>query len=309
MTFAKGGKVDDADVNSFISSVNNILTALGQTALSSGVEGSPVLASTWSSLKTAITNLASHQGTAISGLPAVIKGGVTAASSAFQTDVTAIQNFNAAAQGTTVTNFNETTLAWYNYVTFTQSVTFANATAATNYFNAGGQIVLQFLHPASTASIDALFNTLGTNCGSLVMSGHSSGSRTIAGTSYTGLQKVGGGGTAPTITTGAGYAGLTTTSTQIFKQIGGTFTGTSGTVYNQNFIQVNAYTSTNVTTGAVTINFVTTWDEVPNGLVTGAGSVNGRARTTTYLLFRPPATTYITNSWGTLTFAGSVAGQ
>jgi hypothetical protein len=141
------------------------------------------------------------------------------------------------------------------------------------------------------------------------MSGQSAGTRTIAGTNYTGLQKVGGGGTVPTITTSAGYAGLTTTSTQIFKQIGGTFTGASGTVYNQNFIQVNAYVSTNVTTSAVSINFVTTWDEVPNGLVTGAGSVNGRTRTTTYMLIKPPSTTYITNSWGTLTFSGSSAGQ
>ena len=305
MTFSQGGKVDDADVNSFITSVNSILTSLGQTTLSNGVEGSPVYASTWTSLGTAITNLGSHKGTTLVSLPAVSKGGKSLASSAFATNVTAINNFNAAAQGTTVTNFNETTIAWYNYVTFTQSVTFSSATAATNYFNAGGQIALQFLHPASTAQIDNLFNALGTNCGTLVMSGHSSGTRTIAGTSYTGFQKVGGGGTVPTITAGAGYAGLTTTSTQIFKQIGGTFTGASGTAYNQNFIQVNAYTSN----AGATINFVTTWDEVPNGLVTGAGSVNGRARTTTYLLFRPPATTYITNSWGTLTFAGSVAGQ
>ena len=168
---------------------------------------------------------------------------------------------------------------------------------------------MQFLHPASTAQIDALFNALGTNCGTLVMSGQSSGNRTITGTSYTGFQKVGTLGTVPTISVNSGYAGLTTTSTQIFKQIGGTFTGASGTAYNQNFIQVNAYTSTNVSTGAVSINFVTTWDEVPNGLVTGAGSVSGRTRTTTYVLIRPPATTYITNSWGTPTFSGSVTGQ
>jgi hypothetical protein len=137
------------------------------------------------------------------------------------------------------------------------------------------------------------------------MSGHSAGARTIAGTSYTGFQKVGGGGTAPAITTTAGYAGLTATSTQIFKQIGGTFTGGSGTAYNQNFIQVNAYTSN----AGATVNFVVSWDEVPNGLVTGSGSVNGRARTTTYVLVRPPAATYIADVWGTPAFAGSSAGQ
>jgi len=305
MTFTKGGKVDDVDVNTFIASVNSKLTALGQTNIPVGVEGAPVYATTWATLTSAITNLGAHQGTTLVALPAVNKGGATIASTAFSTNITAIDNFNAAAQGTTTTNFTETTLAWYNYITFTQTVTFASATSAINYFNAGGQIVLQFLHPASASSIDGLFNTLATNCGSLVISGHSSGTRTIAGTSYTGLQKVGGGGLSPTITTTAGYAGLTTTSTTIFKQFGGTFTGGSGTVYNQNYIQVNAY----LTNNGSTINFVTTWDEVPNGLVTGAGSVNGRTRSTTYLLFRPPASTYIANSWGTPTYVGSVTGQ
>lgn len=305
MTFTKGGIVDDDDVNSFIASVNTKLTALGQPTIATGVQGAPVYAATWTALNTALTKLGAHQGKTLSVTPTASKGLPATASAAFSTNVAAINNFDAAVQGTTVTNFTETTLSWYNYVTFTQSVTFTSATAATNFFNAGGQIALQFLHPASATSIDSLFNTLGTNCGTLVLSGHSAGTRTIAGTSYEGYKKVGGGGTTPTIITTAGYAGLTATSTQIFKQVGGTFTGASGTAYNQNFIQVNAYT----TNAGATINFVTTWDEIPNGLTTGAGNVNGRTRTTTYVLIRPPSTTNIVDSWGTITFAGSVTGQ
>ena len=305
MAYSKGGSVTSTDLNGYVTSVNIKLAELGQTQLSSAFKGSSVLANSWASLNTAITTLANHQGTSLGALPVVAKGRSKPALATLTTNVTAINNLNAVAQGTTVTNFTETTIGWYNYMTFTQSVTFANATAATNFFNAGGQIALQFLHPASAASIDALFNALGTNCGTLVLSGHSIGNRTIVGTSYSGLQKIGGGGTAPSITTTAGYSGLTTTSTQIFKQIGGTFTGASGTAYNQNLIQVNAYTSVD----RATIYFVTSWDEVPNGLVTGTGSVNGRTRTTTYVLIRPPSTTYITNSWGTPTFSGSSAGQ
>lgn len=305
MSFFKGGSVSSSELNGYINTINTILSTLGQTQLPAVSQGSTVIAAAWSNINTAISNVAAHQGTTLAPLLAVSKGGNVVATTALATNITAINNLNASAQGTTITNYTETTIGWYNYVTFTQSVTFANATAANNFFNAGGQIALQFLHPASATSIDALFNTLGTNCGTLVMSGQSSGSRTIVGTSYTGFQKVGGGGSAPTITTTAGYAGLTTTSTQIFKQIGGTFTGASGTAYNQNFIQVNAYTSD----AGATINFVTTWDEIPNGLVTGTGSVNGRTRTTTYVLIRPPSTTNIANSWGAFTFAGSSAGQ
>jgi hypothetical protein len=305
MAYVNGGSVASTDINGYVTSVNAILSNLGQTQLASASKGSSVLASTWTSLNTAITNVASHQGTSLGVLPSVAKGNSTIATATLTTNITAINNLNAASQATTVTNFTETTLAWYNYMTFTQSITFSSPAAASYFFNAGGQIALQFLHPASSTQIDGLFNTLATNCGTLIMSGHSSGSRTIAGTSYAGFQKVGGGGTSPAITTTAGYAGLTATSTQIFKQIGGTFTGGSGTAYNQNFIQVNAYTSN----AGATINFQTTWDEVPNGLVTGAGSLNGRARTTTYVLVRPPAATYITNVWGTPSFAGSSTGQ
>ena len=48
------------------------------------------------------------------------------------------------------------------------------------------------------------------------------------------------------------------------------------------------------------ITIYTVWDEIPNGLTVSTGSV-------TTLTVRPPETTNIANTWGTITLAGSVS--
>jgi hypothetical protein len=311
MAYSQSGKIQASDINNIVATVNTTLTNLGQPTLASVSVGNKILASDWATLNQKITTIATHQGTVISTLPSISAGQRANYYATLTSASSAINNLNASAQGTTVYNKTSVATGWYDNIVFTQSVAFANATAATNYFNAGGQLALRMIHPAAASGIDAIFNALGTACGTLVMSGQNSGTRTIAGTSYTGFQRVGGSGTPTTNATNLGYAGLTATKQILFKQVGGTYTNPApgGGTYSQNFVQVSAYTTTN----GATINFETIWDEVPNGLVTGAGSVAGPdgatlTRTTTYVIFRPPATTNITNSWGTLTFAGSVAG-
>ena len=311
MAYSQSGKVEAKDINDIVTTINTTLVSLGQSPLGNVTTGGKVLASDWATINSTITNIATHQGTVIASLPSISAGQRANYYSTLTTATSSINNYNASAQGTTVYYSTEISTGWYNYITFTQSIAFANATAATNFFNAGGQLALRMLHPATSTSIDNLFNVLATNCGTLTLSGQNSGTRTIAGTTYTGFQKVGGGGNTPTISVNAGYAGLTATKTTIFNQIGGTFNGTSGAAYNQNFIAVVAYTTNN----GATINFETTWDEIPNGLVTGAGAATAgpdavtHTRSTNYVIVKPPSTAKITNTWGTLTFAGSVAGQ
>ena len=319
MAYSKDGKIEASDINDLTTSINSTLTSLGQTNLPSVSQYNKVTAVTWQNLITTTSNIASHQNTVTSTLPdtsvTVAIGKRVNYYSIISTAIAAVNTNrkNALAQGTTVSNFTEASTTWSDKLTFTQSVTFANTTAATNFFNAGGQIALQFLHPANTQGIDVIFNQLGTNCGTISLSGHNSGNAIIAGTTFTGVTKVGGGGTTPTIYPNLGYAGLTTVPQSIFKQIGGSYT-TSGLdpryahvpiTYSQNYIEVKAY----ITNGGTTVNFETVWDEVPNGLVTGAGNVNGRTRTTTYVLIKYPSTTYIANSWSSLSFTGSVSGS
>ena len=311
MAYSKDGKIEASDINDLTTSINSTLTSLGQTNLPSVSQYNKVAAVTWQNLITTTRNIASHQNTVTSTLPdtsvTVANGKRVNYYSIISTAIAAVNTNrkNALAQGTTVSNFTEASTTWSDKLTFTQSVTFANTTAATNFFNAGGQIALQFLHPANTQGIDVLFNQLGTNCGTISLSGHNSGNAIIAGTTFTGVTKVGGGGLTPTISSNLGYAGLTAVPQSIFKQIGSSYVNSLDVAYSQNYIEVKAYT----TNGGTTINFETVWDEVPNGLVTGAGNVNGRTRTTTYVLIKYPSTTYIANSWSSLSFTGSVSGS
>lgn len=311
MAYSKDGKIEASDINNLTTGINSILTSLGQTNLPAVSQYDAVTADTWQNLITKITAIASHQNTITPVLPSTNTqaaiGKLIYKYSTITDSITAITNSrkNAVAQGTTVSNFTEASTTWSNQLTFTQSVTFANTTAATNFFNAGGQIALQFLHPANTQGIDVLFNQLGTNCGTISLSGHNSGNAIIAGTTFTGVTKVGGGGLTPTISPNLGYAGLTTVPQSIFKQIGSSYVNSLGVAYSQNYIEVKAY----LTNGGTTVNFQTIWDEVPNGLVTGVGNVAGRTKTTTYVLIKYPSTTYIANSWSSLSFTGSVSGS
>jgi hypothetical protein len=318
MAYSKDGKIEASDINDLTTSLNSTLTTLGQTNLPSVSQYDKVTADTWQNLITKINEIASHQNTVTAVLPntttQVVTGKPTISWSTISTALTSIVNGrkNAAAQGTTVSNFTEASGTWQSALTFTQSVTFANTTAATNYFNAGGQIALQFLHPANTNGIDTVFNQLAIDCGTLVLSGHNSGNITVAGTTFNGVTKIGGGGKVPTLSANLGFAGLTTVPQTIFKQVGGTYVSIGlglyshpGGVYSLNNIEVKAY----ISNGGTTINFETIWDEIPNGLVTGLGNVNGRTKTTTYILVKYPSTTHIANSWSSLSFAGSVTGS
>ena len=325
MAYEKGGRIDALDINLLIANVNSVLYDLGQTPLSNVSQYGKITYSEWKNVVDKLGNLGNQQGTALTSVTSPNSGELQSYVAAILSNrdnvINPLNKYNAAAQGTVLYYGTEVTASWSDYVTFTQSITFATGAAATNYFNAGGQLALQFVHPASTTGIDGVFNGLAINCGTVVMSGQSSGTRKIAGQVYNGITKLGGGGNAPTINTNIGYAGLTTNSTQIFKQIGATYTNPAagGGTYSLCNITVSA----SISNGGATVNFVTTWDEIPNNLVTGVttgaasyigpaqggvGSAVTRTRTTTYVVVRPPSETYIAKSWGTLVFAGSATG-
>jgi hypothetical protein len=145
-----------------------------------------------------------------------------------------------------------------------------------------------------------LLNNLASNVGTVVLSSPTSGAVTIAGTSYNGITKVGGGGNAPTISTNTGYYALTTSNVTAFTQTAST--GPSG--YLSTFIRVivqsNGTQGSNGDAGSV-ITIYTIWDEVPDGLTAAANSA-------TTLTVRPPAVTNISNTWGAVTLSGTVSG-
>jgi hypothetical protein len=317
MTYSVGNLIQATDYNTFVggnpTTTANALNTVwatgggqagyGQTAVANVTAGNPITAAAWNSLFYNTGNAASHQGTTITAISNVSVGSSVAFNSALTNNLANIYTSrgNAAAQGSTTANTVAFGSTWSNSLTVTQTVTFANGDAARYFFNAGGQIKMTVSHANATAGINALFNTLCTNVGTLVISGQNSGSRQIAGTSYTGVQKVGGGGNAPSpYLTNNGYFALTTSNANIFTQ---TATGAPAG-YVGSFItfiaKSNGVQGSNADVGNV-ITIYTVWDEVPNGLTVGTGS-------TTTLTIVPPATTYIANTWGSITLGGSASG-
>ena len=274
----------------------------GQTAIANVTVGSSVAASSWNALVSNTASAAAHQGSSISSVSAPVAGGVVTYLAAIPTNLTTIytNRLNAATQGSTTSNTVTRGTTWSQALTFTHTVTFASGDAARYFFNAGGQIAMTVSHPTGTG-INLLFNNLASNVGTVVLSAPTSGSITVAGTSYNGVTKVGGGGNSPTISSNNGYYALTTSNATVFTQTAST--GPSGylSTFIRYIVRSNGTQGSNGDAGSViTIN--TIWDEVPDGLTVTSGSA------TTYTI-RPPATTNISNSWGSISVTGTVSGS
>jgi hypothetical protein len=317
MTYALYGNIQAADYNTLVggnpvtlSGALNTVWATGgtsagygQTALANVAVGNLVYAVEWANLINKTSNSASHQGTAITAVTAPVTGNTIAYNSAIPTNLTTIYNsrLNAATQGATTANTTVFASQWSTALTFTNTVTFANGDAARYFFNSGGQLKITCSHANATAGVNLLLNNLASNVGTIVMSAPTSGTITVSSTSYNGVTKVGGGGTAPTINTNSGYFARTTANATLFTQ-----TASTGPAY---YLATNiaVLAKSNGTQGAngdagSVITIYTIWDEVPDGYVVGAG-------TTTTLTAQAPETTYLANTWGTISVSGTVSGS
>lgn len=316
MSYAQFGTVQATDFNTLVggnpTSTANTLNATwatgsgsagyGQTAVANVAAGQSVAASSqWAALVANTASAATHQGSSITSVSTPVSGGTITFVSAIPTNLSTIytSRLNAATQGATAANTATFGSTWSQVLTFTHTATFASGDAARYFFNSGGQLKITCSHPTGTG-INLLFSNLASNVGTVAISAPTSGSVSIAGTSYNGITKVGGGGNAPTIDSTKGYYGLTTGNATVFTQTAST--GPSG--YLSTFIRVivksNGTQGSNGDAGSV-ITVYTIWDEVPDGLVVSSGSA-------TTLTVAAPETTNIANTWGAVTLSGTVSG-
>jgi len=316
MTYAQFGTIAASDYNNLVGGdpvttsgkLNTVWATggtnagYGQPALANVAVGNTVGASEWANLVNRTANSASHQGSSITSVTAPTVGGTVTYLSAIPTNLTTIytNRLNAQTQGATTSNAASRGTSWSSALTFTHTVTFANGDAARYFFNSGGQLKITCSHANTATSINQLYNQLASNIGTVVMSAPSSGTITITGTTYSGISKIGGGGNTPTIDANKGYFAQTTSNANVFTQTAST--GPSG--YLGSFIRVitksNGTQGSNGDAGSV-ITIYTVWDEVPDGLVVGSGS-------TTTVVAQAPETTYLANTWGTITISGTVTG-
>lgn len=301
-TLAGGNPVTTSGTLNAVWATGGGTAGYGQTALANTSAGTTVAAvGQWATLVANTASAATHQGTSITAVTTPTAGGTITYLSAIPTNLTTIYNsrLNAASQGSTAANTATFASTWSSAITFTHTVTFASGDAARYFFNAGGQLKITMSHPTGTG-INLLLNNLASNVGTVVMSAPTSGSVSIAGTSYNGITKIGGGGNAPTISAGSGYYAMTTSNATVFTQTAST--GPAGYLATNIAVvaKSNGTQGTNADTGSV-ITIYTIWDEIPNGLVASTGSA-------TTVTVQAPETTNIANSWGTITVTGTVAG-
>lgn len=331
MTYSSGGLIQATDYNGFVSTtvgsnLNDIWgtgsgdKGWGQTPLSTVSAGGIVTATNWASLVNILASAGSQTSTTLTSRSAPTTGqtiGILANVAADLTSVTTNRG-NAAASGTTSSTWTgnvaktaatgTTNASWT--IVWTQTVTFASANAARYFWNAGGLIRLDMSKSSTGTDKDPDWNTFVGTVGTLYFSGRVNGAaQTIAGTSYTGLTRVGGSGTpSPNLTTTGWYTLTPGAAATTIWQLNSTVSPYSG-----DYIRITA----GIDSGSTQITFTITWYSA--GL-TGAGETNnisgGTDTASPYTSFGtapavlcryiPPSTTYLTNSWGTPTITSSV---
>jgi hypothetical protein len=238
MSYAQFGLVEAVDFNTLVggnpTTTINTLNAVwatggttagyGQTAVANVSVGQTVATSgQWNSLVSNTASAASHQGSSITSVAAPVSGGTITYLSAIPSNLTTIYSNrrNALTQGSTSANTATRGTSWQTALTFEHTITFASGDAARFFFNAGGQIKITCAHPTGTG-INLLWSDLATNVGTVVMSSPAAGTVSIAAGTYSGITKVGGGGSAPTIDATKGYFALTTSNATAFTQTAST---------------------------------------------------------------------------------------
>ena len=329
MTYSAGNIIVATDYNGFVettgsANINAVWNSLyGQTALAQVSPAGTVTATQWSSLVNTLTALGAHQNTAITSRTAPVAGNTIAILANVNTDITNcnLNQANAYAIGTQNTAWTGTASFTTNIgnaagnilggwtATFTDTMTFANATAAKSFFSAGGLVKTQFSKTTTGTVEDTQWNIFIANVvanAGVYFSGANT-AHTIANVSYNGTTKFGGTGTPTVLANGTGFFNLTTTATPIYQQFD------SGSAYNTNYVKIAANVNANVNPTVLTL--VTTW--VNTGTVTGGNStITGGTATTgitfgtgpaTVVTYFPPETTYLTPVWGTPTVASTIA--
>jgi len=334
MTYSSGGLIEATDYNTFVGNTTAGLNRVwstgsgdagwGQTNIATASAGGTVTATQWATLVNNLASSGSQTNTTLTSRTAPVAGNTISILANVATDITSVttNRGNAAAVGTEYGVFTGTTskttatgsgqAAWT--ITFTHTITFADANSARYFWNAGGLVRLQYGKSSTGTDTDPDWNTFAGQCGSLYVSGRvNSAAQTIAGTSYTGTTRISGtGGTQTTLATTTGWYSLVAgaAATTIFQLNNAT------APYSGEYIRTTAA----VNAGSTTLTLVTTWvSDGSSGAGTSANITGGTAVSspatsigaatapTTLCTYLPPSTSFLTNTWGTPTIAASVA--
>lgn len=309
MAYTSGDTIEAAHYNGFVASVNALWgtgtsnRGIGQTTTISTVSATDTITATqWSTLLDRIRSISDHYGQDGSiTIDTVTNPSATDTISALTTLAADIGTVDAAqiavaavsaGYGTEIGDTAAVSGTFTTTITQTDTLTFASANQMRYWFNAGGKVEVSWSISGGTSDgkYDEWADTV-TKCGTWQIFNTSSA-------------KSGGSGSPDTANTNAGFWDTTTTPTVYFKQL------SDSSPYNTNFIQL-AY-STDAAPGSSTVLTLTsTWSDAAadstsfnKNIYNVLDQVDG-TKTTTFRAF-PPATTYITATWGTPAWATTV---
>ena len=313
MTYSLGGLIEASDYNNFAGGnggganvsgqLNTVLgtgygnAGYGQTSVSNVSVAGSVTATQWSTLVGGVNKVRSHQ-TAFSNLSLYTTGTTINATTDVATNLTNAYNSRLSYQalGSVVTGANFT----LNIVSVNttaavsasaeRTATFGSADQARYFFNAGGELrfyVASYVNPGAT--------TRGSTLGDLAVNG-------LGGKTFKAVDNSARYGTGYTVTTdlttGAGYYSLTTSYVDKVKISG----SAAGAVYSSDYVSIQSKYGGATTNGANGNVFYFNLT-----LYSGAQSPafnDSIDMTVTYRIdTAPPSTTYLSNSWGSVTIA------
>ena len=308
MAYTSGDTILDNHYNDFATSVNAIwgtgssVRGYGQSSTVSSVSaGSTITATQWSTLLDRIRSISDHQGNDASiTIDTVTNPSAGNTISAYTTlsadigtiDTSAAAAANAAGFGTAITDTAALATSLTGTITQTNTLTFANANAMRYGFNAGGKIEVSWSLSGGTS--DDKYNNwvaLATACGTYRIFANTSG-------------KSGGSGSASINLTNEGFYDMGTGVVASFQQYEDT------APYTASYIQLN--TSLNAAPGSATVMTLSSYwvdgaaDQTSynKNIYNVLDQVDG-TKTTTFSWY-PPATTYLTATWGTPTWSTTV---
>ena len=300
MGYTTGHTILDDEYNEFAGNLNSIIgtpaagTGWGQTQVSTVSPGTTISATQWNTLMNNIESAASHTNTSGVSFSSVAGGDTISVinNMALYIDNVNVNRGDLHAHGSNITASQNHTGSWYTQLTFTATTTFASDANAKAFFNAGGQIGINFSSANGSGSKNTGWANLCTAVGTIWLSSAGpSGpatSVTLAGTSYQGTDKKGGSGSVTT-ESNVGFFDLTSSNQQTFKQFDSTY------FYTSNYIAIQYKYASNVVTATVICRDDANTTSDPGAVQDEVVNLDINCQ----LTVRQPSTTYISNSWGT----------
>jgi hypothetical protein len=288
MAYTTGDTILDNHYNDFATSVNAVWgsgsgdSGYGQTDTVSSVSaGTTITAAQWTTLLARISSAASHQGSSITSISNPSAGDTISAYTALSGNISTIttNRLNVHGRDSIVESSCSTTTTLTGTIEQRGTWAWGSEAQARYFFNAGGRLRVRWDLSGHTSDSKANeWNTLASNCGNFYITAQGSG-------------KSGGGGSASTNNTNAGWHDMT----------GGYVT------YFQQFEDTGPYTASNITleyykTGG-SVLFRSKWNDAAadqtsynKNIYNVQDQVDGTKLT--YFGHEEPTTTYIADTWG-----------